>query len=177
MRDEAKTWWLVSGSDVASSYFFLKRIRVALESRDSQWYRQPLLTLQQRTPFCSIKHVWRTGFSSGSKLFGANSTNYRCYVFTAEYHKPVRAVSSREKVEKVIKTQQDIVCRDKKHRQASKNKQTNKQTNKTKQNNKTNTNTKNQNQNQNQKQNKQNKTTTKTKKKKRSGGTVAFLHV
>ena len=22
MRDEAKTWWLVSGSDVASSYFF-----------------------------------------------------------------------------------------------------------------------------------------------------------
>ena len=44
MRDEAKTWWLVSGCDVASSYFFFKKIRVALESRDSHWYRQPLLT-------------------------------------------------------------------------------------------------------------------------------------
>ena len=45
MRDEAKTWWLVSGlnmPNVASSYFFffLKEIRVALESRDSRWYRQ-----------------------------------------------------------------------------------------------------------------------------------------
>ena len=33
MRDEAKTWWLFSGPDVASSYFFQKKIRVALESR------------------------------------------------------------------------------------------------------------------------------------------------
>ena len=43
MRDEAKTWWLVSGSDVVSSYFFQKKIRVAFESRDSHCYRQPLL--------------------------------------------------------------------------------------------------------------------------------------
>ena len=33
MRDTAKTWWLVSGPDVASSFFFLKKIRVALESQ------------------------------------------------------------------------------------------------------------------------------------------------
>ena len=33
MKDEAKTWWLVSGPNVASSHFFLKKIRVALESR------------------------------------------------------------------------------------------------------------------------------------------------
>ena len=34
MRDEAKTWWLFFGPDVASSYFFFfKEIRVALESR------------------------------------------------------------------------------------------------------------------------------------------------
>ena len=25
MRDEAKTWWLVSGPDVASSYFFKRK--------------------------------------------------------------------------------------------------------------------------------------------------------
>ena len=25
MRDEAKTWWLVSGSNVASSYFFIRK--------------------------------------------------------------------------------------------------------------------------------------------------------
>ena len=25
MRDEAKTWWLVSGSDVASSYFIKRK--------------------------------------------------------------------------------------------------------------------------------------------------------
>ena len=37
MRDEAKTWWLVSGPDVASSFFFLKKIRVALESRTLIW--------------------------------------------------------------------------------------------------------------------------------------------
>ena len=41
MRDEAKTWWLLSGPDVASSYFFLKKIRVALESRTLIWV--PLL--------------------------------------------------------------------------------------------------------------------------------------
>ena len=33
MRDEAKTWWLFFGPDVASSYFFLKKILVVLESR------------------------------------------------------------------------------------------------------------------------------------------------
>ena len=37
MRDEAKTWWLVSGPNVASSYFFSKKIRVALESRTLIW--------------------------------------------------------------------------------------------------------------------------------------------
>ena len=37
MRDEVKTWWLVFRLDVASSYF-LKKIRVALESRDSRSY-------------------------------------------------------------------------------------------------------------------------------------------
>ena len=35
MKDEAKTWLLVSGPDVTSS--FLKKIRVALKSRDSRW--------------------------------------------------------------------------------------------------------------------------------------------
>ena len=33
MRDEAKTWWLYSGPDVASSRFLKKKICVALESR------------------------------------------------------------------------------------------------------------------------------------------------
>ena len=52
MRDEAKTWWLYSGPDVASSYFFfLKKIRVALESRTLIWV--PLLqatTLNKNAP-------------------------------------------------------------------------------------------------------------------------------
>ena len=41
MRDEAKTWLLYSGPDVAPFYFFfkhVKEIRIALESRDSRWY-------------------------------------------------------------------------------------------------------------------------------------------
>ena len=37
MRDEAKIWWLFSGPDVASSYFFFKKILVALESRTLIW--------------------------------------------------------------------------------------------------------------------------------------------
>ena len=41
MRDEAKTWWLFSGPDVASSYFFQKKIGVVLESRTLIWV--PLL--------------------------------------------------------------------------------------------------------------------------------------
>ena len=44
MRDEAKTWWLVCGPDVASSYFFFfffffffEKIPVALESQTLIW--------------------------------------------------------------------------------------------------------------------------------------------
>ena len=41
MRDEAKTWWLFSGPDVASSWFFKRKSVVALESRTLIWV--PLL--------------------------------------------------------------------------------------------------------------------------------------
>ena len=51
MREEAKTSMLFSGPDVASSYFFLKKIRVALESQTL--ISVPVLvtfTLNMKTP-------------------------------------------------------------------------------------------------------------------------------
>ena len=56
MRDEAKTWWLFSGPDVASSYFFKKKIRVALESRTL--ISVPLLqamTLKKQKHDCKVE--------------------------------------------------------------------------------------------------------------------------
>ena len=58
MRDEAKTWWLVFGPEVVSSYFFFfKKIRVALESRTLIWV--PLvvtITLKHTISFSSCMH-------------------------------------------------------------------------------------------------------------------------
>ena len=62
MRDEAKTWWLSFGPNVASSYFFLKKIRVALESRTL--ISVPLLqtmTLNLLVPSVMLKVIAQTG--------------------------------------------------------------------------------------------------------------------
>ena len=60
MRDEAKTLWLVSGPNVASSYFFLKKIRVALESRTLIWV--PLVVAKTVNQIVSWKFIPNTEF-------------------------------------------------------------------------------------------------------------------
>ena len=70
MRDEAKTWRLVSGSDVASSHFFKKKSELHLKSRDSHWYRQPLLNESTHATPTRAKALW--------KLYKNNASHARC---------------------------------------------------------------------------------------------------
>ena len=60
MRDEAKTWWLFSGPDVASSYFFKRKSVSHLNHEPSfgyRCYRQRLLSYSKN--YGSLTHETR----------------------------------------------------------------------------------------------------------------------